>query len=235
MAKKRPAEGASEDWITTFGDLMSLMLCFFLLLYTIAMQKDGESDMQKVLEEIRTGFNDTIKKVEKQEAPPVVDVEKQEIAKKIEDIIVEKKLEDFVHVVIEEKKIKIILKQPVVFRSGSARLKKSFKSVLGDIGGVIKTIPHPIFIEGHTDNVPIRTKKYESNWQLSFARTYSIIKYLQKVEKIPPSRLSGTGYGEYRPLVPNDSKENRAKNRRIELNILFLKTSDGNNESSAQP
>ncbi len=76
-------------------------------------------------------------------------------------------------------------------------------------------------VEGHTDNVPIRNAKYESNWDLSFDRAYSVIKYFIEKVEISPIRIHAIGYGEYRPMMPNDSDENRAANRRIEINIML--------------
>jgi chemotaxis protein MotB len=76
-------------------------------------------------------------------------------------------------------------------------------------------------VEGHTDNIPISTAKFPSNWELSTARAMSVVKYLYKVEGISASKLAAVGHGEYRPLVPNTTRENRSRNRRVEIFIKW--------------
>ena len=81
-------------------------------------------------------------------------------------------------------------------------------------------------IEGYTDDVPMASGVYDTNWELSTARAVSVVRYLVEEENIDPNRLSAVGYGEYRPIVPNDSVENRAKNRRVNILIIFDEESD---------
>jgi len=88
---------------------------------------------------------------------------------------------------------------------------------------IIRDIPNTIIVEGHTDNVPIHTQEYTSNWELSTARAFSVIRYLIDAEHIAPARLSAFGYGEFRPKSENDAPENIAKNRRIEISLIKSK------------
>jgi len=76
-------------------------------------------------------------------------------------------------------------------------------------------------VEGHTDNVPINTREFPSNWELSTARALSVLRYLEEVHSVEPTRLSARGYGEHAPIFPNDTVQNRARNRRVNLLILF--------------
>lgn len=220
MGKKQPVE-ASEDWITTFGDLMSLMLCFFLMLYTLAMENVSKDELKQIFEEIRSGFNETL---EIESRVTVMEEEKLELKEEIESIIIKEQLEDFVQVVIEEKKLRITLEQPVVFNSGSATMNKTGIKALKAISEILQKTTHALYVEGHTDNVPIHTSKFDSNWDLSFARASSIIKFFVHELGFDASRLSGTGFAEFDPVAPNDTKEGRSKNRRIELNVLFRET-----------
>ena len=82
---------------------------------------------------------------------------------------------------------------------------------------VLKKSDCAIRIEGHTDNIPIHNKKYQSNWELSTARAVAVVKYLIAESRIAPERLSAVGYGDSRPRVPNDSDSNRELNRRVEI------------------
>ena len=144
------------------------------------------------------------------------------------DLERERQLEDrirreFKNVIITPEKIIIILPSPVLFDSGAAVLKDSTKAPLHQIAEIIRSVPSNVVVEGYTDNVPIKSVEYDSNWELSSARSFSIIRYLSDEEHLDPALLSALGYGEFRPIVPNDTDENRAKNRRIEINILKKK------------
>jgi len=114
----------------------------------------------------------------------------------------------------------VVLKLPgkVLFGSGKAELKPEARKTLNKIIPLLKSYPYSIQVEGHTDNLPIHTERFHSNWELSAARAISVIKYFWR-NGIPQDRLSALGYGEYRPVVPNDTPEHRALNRRIEILI----------------
>ncbi len=114
----------------------------------------------------------------------------------------------------------IHLADKVLFESGRATLRSDTSGLLGDISKVIHRHPFPIRIEGYTDNVPISTVKYPSNWELSAERATAILEYLHDEQKIPSERLTAVGFGEYRPLVPNDRPKNREKNRRVRIVLV---------------
>ena len=113
--------------------------------------------------------------------------------------------------------------KPVMFDSGSAQIRPEFTPILEKIAEELMKIPNDIRIEGHTDNRPIHTPMFPSNWELSAARATSVLRFLVK-KGIDPSRLSAVGYGEFRPVASNDTPEGRAKNRRVEILILKRKT-----------
>ena len=92
--------------------------------------------------------------------------------------------------------------------------------IMRKVGAALSRIPGRIRLEGHTDDTPIHTRLYPSNWQLSTARAIAVLKFLIAERSMPSERLSAAGYGEFRPLVPNDSARNRAKNRRVDVVIL---------------
>jgi chemotaxis protein MotB len=108
---------------------------------------------------------------------------------------------------------------PLLFRSGTAELQPFAYPILDAIIGAIANWPNNIRIEGHTDDIPIHTPQYPSNWELSTARALNVLKYFEASKKIDPTRLSALGYGEHHPLVPNNSPKNRAKNRRVEIYV----------------
>ena len=91
--------------------------------------------------------------------------------------------------------------------------------VLDKMATIIERAGQKVRVEGHTDNIPIRSGKFASNWDLSTARATRVLMYLQEMGSIPPGKLAAAGYGEFRPLAPNDTPEGRAKNRRVEFVI----------------
>jgi chemotaxis protein MotB len=145
-----------------------------------------------------------------------------EFAQKLREYMQKKGLTDAAQVSITAQKIRVVFtERAVLFASGSAELDRQAKEVLNDLAELISTLPQEcrIIIEGHTDNVPIKTKEYANNMELSIARAISVLNYFVKEKGLPPERFAVVGYGEYRPVAPNDTEENRAKNRRIEIII----------------
>lgn len=133
-----------------------------------------------------------------------------------------RRLSEAAQVNITAQKIRIMFtERAVLFASGRADLDENAKKVLDDLSELISTLPSTnlIIIEGHTDNVPIRTKEYANNMELSIARAISVMRYFTEVKNLPPERFAIAGYGEHKPVVNNDTEENRAKNRRIEIII----------------
>lgn len=109
----------------------------------------------------------------------------------------------------------------ISFDSGQSELKKNFLPTLAKISKILSDYPeYYIVIEGHTDDVPIKTARFRNNWQLSTERALAVLDYLLKDTKLDPRRFSAAGYGEYRPIVPNDTKENRSLNRRVDIVVI---------------
>ena len=117
----------------------------------------------------------------------------------------------------------IQLSNGALFNSGRAQLSDSGRRLMSRVGETLLELDNAISVEGHTDNIPINDALrdfYPSNWELSLARANSATRYLQQRVQIPASRLRSTGFAEFSPLVPNDSRENRARNRRVEIRVL---------------
>ena len=116
-----------------------------------------------------------------------------------------------------------LLTDKVLFDLGDVRLKGEMREILSEIAGVIKQYPdRQIVVEGHTDDLPMRTDKIPSNWELSALRATSVVRYFIEEKGLDPSRLSAAGYGEFQPLVPNVSEANRRINRRVDIVIMKL-------------
>jgi chemotaxis protein MotB len=113
-----------------------------------------------------------------------------------------------------------IVSEGVLFDAGSAELRPEGRTVLDGLAGTLQTIPNKLSIEGHTDNRPIATDRFPSNWDLSSARASTVLRYLIDVHHIPAERLSAGGYGDTNPVASNSDEAGRAKNRRVDIAIL---------------
>mgnify|MGYP001588516426 CR=1 FL=1 len=226
-------EGISNEWLATYGDLVTLLMCFFVLLYSMAVIDSGKA--QKVISslnnmgimsekgDIKSSVGNAIvgDKTEVVEQP-----EKQmdKLYKEVKGIVAKKGLEDDIEVKNQTKGVLVRFKDDIIFDTASSELKPGAKTVLAQISDILKKYNKNIRVEGHTDNIPIKSEKYESNWALSSARAISVVKFL--TSELPPDKrikeesFEVAGYGAYKPIVKNDTEKNRQKNRRIELLII---------------
>jgi chemotaxis protein MotB len=225
-----PPKG-SPGWMSSFSDLVTLLLTFFVLLLSMAnfdpvkFSQTAESlqGVFGILETFPTIPIHPIMAVPKKTGDEQKKKESLKDAEKIKQIVETKNMSEAVKVDITEKGIAIMLRDPVGFASGSADLKEQGKEILKDIGDVIKSNADlKVRVEGHTDDVPISTARYRSNWELSSSRSLSVVQLLSAQTGIKPENMSAVGYGEYRPLVPNINSENRSKNRRIQIFVDYI-------------
>jgi chemotaxis protein MotB len=207
-----------DSWVTPYGNLMTFLMIFFFLLYAYTYYLN-DIDYERLMNRIQAqlanlDFKSRLELMKKEK--------EAEFAQKLREYMQKKGLTDTAQVSITAQKIRVVFtERAVLFASGSAELDQQAKEVLNDLAELISTLPQEsrIIIEGHTDNVPIKTKEYANNMELSIARAISVLNYFVKEKGLPPERFAVVGYGEYRPVVPNDTEENRAKNRRIEIII----------------
>ncbi|MDR0516863.1 MAG: flagellar motor protein MotB [Fibromonadaceae bacterium] len=235
MAKQKkcpqcPPPG-SPAWMSTFSDMVTLLLTFFVLL--LSMANFDPVKISNLMEGLQGAFG-VLETFPTIPIHPVINIPKKtgdeqkkkqslKDAEKIKQIVQTKKMDEAVKVEVTEKGIAIMLRDPVGFASGSADLKEQGQSILQDIGDVIKDNPDlKVRIEGHTDDVPIHSQRYQSNWELSSARALSVVQLLAAQTGIKPENMSAVGYGEHRPLAPNTNPENRSKNRRIQIFVDYI-------------
>lgn len=141
------------------------------------------------------------------------------LATVIEDILADYVEQSLVEVKISDNRIMVDMKDKMLFPSGSAQLSRSALQVLRDLSQILANLPNQIQVEGNTDDRPIHTEEFPSNWELSAARAASVVHLMARMG-IAPQRMSAIGYGEYRPVASNDSEEGRQKNRRVTLVVL---------------
>jgi chemotaxis protein MotB len=132
-----------------------------------------------------------------------------------------------------ERGVTVHIMEEMLFPSGSADLKQASLPAMDTLAGVLRLLKNDLRVEGHTDNVPINTTQFPSNWHLSVARALNVAYYLIERHGLTQERVSVVGYSEYRPLVANDSPANRSRNRRVD--IVILTGGGGQKTTAASP
>ncbi|MBI3296980.1 MAG: OmpA family protein [Elusimicrobia bacterium] len=203
-------------WAVTYGDLMSFLMIFFLILFVLTLR--GKVGMAKGLSDLQAQFGG-------QDSSPAIERLKdrgreETAAEQMKNNLFARGLQEFVTVDVTERRINVTLRDPILFDSGDAVLKAGARPLLHEFAASAKELPNAIVVEGHTDDRPIRGGRYPTNWELSMARAASVVRYLSAEEGIAASRLSGSGFAEFKPAQPNATPEGRSANRRIEISLL---------------
>ena len=220
-------------WLTTFNDLVTLLMVFFVLLFTMGsvdtkMLKDFQYALQTGLGILGEGSQVSIAVKDSRPVPDQVEIMAQEEGEEgpaeepegensIQEVIKDLTDELGINVRYSNQGAHITFEDFLLFDFGKADINSGGLAFLDKMADLIEKIPHPVRVEGHTDNVPIRTARFPSNWELSIARAVSVVKYFAGSGKINPQRLSAVGYGDTRPLVPNDSPGLLIHKRRVEI------------------
>ena len=226
------AEEGAPAWVVTFGDLMSLLLCFFVLLLSFSemdrnkyrivsgamknafgiQRKRPVFESPKGQKMISKEFDQAIVliKVDK-----VIDPFMQELAEEF------KEFKESIDIVVEEDEVTIRMMGEATFDIGQTSLRKEFTPLLLKIGALLGRTKGQIIIAGHTDNIPLKGGPYGSNLGLSMARAGSVAEFLLKSTSLDPKRISTVGFGEHRPLESNDTEQGRQKNRRVEIVVTM--------------
>lgn len=242
-------------WMATFADMMTLLLCFFVLLTSTSVQ--DAKKYKAMVESMRQAFRapsiipadqipvgTTVVAQEFLPAPtqPVIlnefghpgedmdqlkervmkaalaDIKNQ--AEKIKEQLKGEINNGLITVETNGLQITMRIEEKGSFTSGSAVLKPGFESVMDKITDSIKQAKGNIRVAGHTDDIPITNSSYRSNWELSSSRAVSVAHYMLTNKGVLPGRIAIEGYADTKPLMPNDSVENRAKNRRVEIILI---------------
>ncbi len=253
-------------WVMTFADLMSLLLAFFVLLFSFSEMdaqkykqvagsmsdafgvqrqvkvKDPPKGINIIAREFSPGTAQTtpLNQVRQSTADdtqqfPVLgsnhDKKKSDLEKEGEKIklALQKEIEEgLIEVDIEDQKIVIRIQEKGSFPSGSANMIEPFKEVIIKINKAIQPSSGRIIVAGHTDDVPIHNDHFRSNWELSASRAVTVLHELSRDSVIRKGRFEIKAFADTRPLVANDTPENRAKNRRVEVTLVYGKDREGN-------
>lgn len=253
--KKKEDKGAAK-WLVTYSDMVTLILVFFILLFSMsnidqikfeavaqsfedrmvldflpsivpnshppedgdsggsgAGGQDGEDDLEDPIDYSNVDEEEYLNQQQEEEAL-------NNLVHHIDEYLDEYGLNDIITASRMERGVLLVLQDSIFFDMGEAVILDEGKPFLEELGSLFSQIPNDIKVEGHTDNRPINTYRYPSNWELSGARASSVVRYLIDEFELSQSRFSISGYGDTRPAVPNDSEENMTLNRRVEMTIL---------------
>ena len=226
--------GHQDRWLVSYADFITLLFAFFVTMYAIS-NVDAKK-FEKAVAAFQVAFSEW--KVAPHEGQGLgllpgssVGATAAVIAPARRDgalLNVESRLfyrmravgEDRVELRRDHRGLVITVKEAGSFATGSAELDLTARELFREIGKSLADLPNAVRVEGHTDDVPIHTARFGSNWELSTARATAVVQWLVEQGGIDPGRLSAAGYGEYRPRVPNESAQARARNRRVDVVIL---------------
>ncbi|HAU32302.1 MAG: OmpA/MotB domain protein [Desulfotomaculum sp. 46_296] len=232
--KSQESHGGSERWLVTYADLITLLLIFFIVMYSL-----GQLDLErfKYLSQslsqamggggmILMNGGPSTSAGQSGSRPPMLEKDQQDlmtlsdIKEQLTDYMDRSGLQSKVSVSSEDRGIVISFQEEVLFVIGSSELTQQAREIIGQVAPILRKVPNYIRVEGHTCNLPIHSTIYPSNWELSSARATTVVKELINKHSFPPQRLSASAYGEYRPRVPNDNEAHRQMNRRVDIVIL---------------
>lgn len=228
--RRRPEEssGGSPGWLTTYSDLVTLLLCFFILLFSFS-SVDAEK-FRSIMASFQGGSGvlegGTSLDIPINTIEDYVDIEAdlKSLIENLDEYAETLGLGERLEIKPEERGVVIRFMDNVLFDSGSAEIKPESLEILKSVAEMLNReefSKRQIKVEGHTDSDPIlRSAKFPTNWELSSARATNVLRYLVEVENIEGNRISSSGYSYYRPILPNDTPENKAKNRRVDIVIL---------------
>lgn len=216
-----------ERWLLTYADLITLLLAFFIVMYSMSQidaKKFGK--VSQALSGVLSGGKMAIRRGNKVGMAPGKGILKvghlMSIGDRIREDVRKIGKDKPVSTEMTERGLVIHIMESALFKQGSASLEFDALEILDVVAEHVQDVPNHIRIEGHTDNVPISTVKYPSNWELSSARATEVVRYLVDAHSIPANKISALGYGEYRPIRPNNTLENRAQNRRVDIVVLTM-------------
>ncbi|MFH1374456.1 MAG: flagellar motor protein MotB [bacterium] len=227
MRRKRLRDDANEDegrWLLTYADLITLLLAFFVVMYSMSQidaKKFGK--VAEALHGILKG-GESVLPFEEEQSENGHGLLRlgnlRMLQSQIDERFKQLNRQEDVRTEVTERGLVVHILEKALFNEGSAKLQPQSIEILDLIYERVKSMPNHIRVEGHTDDRPISTTQYPSNWELSSARATEVVRYFISYHELSPGRISALGYGKFRPIRPNNSIENRAQNRRVDLVVL---------------
>lgn len=234
MSRKKAhhEEHVDESWLIPYADVLTLLLALFIVMFAVS-QVDVEK-FKEMGQQFNIIFSGGEGIFDRAQNNPTISFDltsglykyKQEeeamkqIKEYLEEQIEKEGFNNKVVVSLSKEGLEITIQDAVLFESGSADVRNNFSSILSFISKTLYTIDNKVKIVGHTDNIPINTAKFRSNWDLSVMRAINVMKYFSENGQISENRFFVQGNGEFSPKVDNSTPENRSINRRVEIFII---------------
>ncbi|HNV68204.1 MAG TPA: flagellar motor protein MotB [Candidatus Ozemobacteraceae bacterium] len=235
MAKRKSAPGpGAPEWMLTYGDMVTLLLCFFVLLFAYST-----TDIVKI-KAVQQSMNDAFSFsfsinnqsgsaqrvvpggkgfVNMPNAANMMPIPK--IVQRAKKLLGKVSIRDNLEIVAGKQDVRLRVPSGVMFERGFAVLKPQAKELLDALSPLLTEVPdNDIQIDGHTDDAPLSNPQFPSNWELSTARASAVARHFIEEHEINPKRFCVRGFASFQPLYPNDTDENRAKNRRVEIVLV---------------
>ena len=241
--KKKQEEGADESWLLPYADLLTLLLALFIVLFaSSSIDQERMQRLSSVFNDIFDGNSGIMQNNSPTEVPRPSDSNQEledssyledqrslgEIQEKLDEYIALNELEGQFETHLTDEGLLITIRDSILFEMGKAEVSAEYLPLVEEVAELLVfDRPRQVIITGHTDNIPINTAEYASNWELSMMRALNFLRALVAHEDMDPSFFSAKGYGEYQPIASNDTAEGRSKNRRVEVLIQPLITKDG--------
>lgn len=227
--RSRHHEGEHENlerWLVTYADLITLLLIFFVVMYSIS--RADLAKFQQIATSLRAAFNLDVLSAPLPAQSAVTPLEQDprftaylSVRAQVASLFTRLGLDQQgAEVELTTEGIVIHLSDAVLFPPGQAQLRPDALRILDGLAAILEPLQTPIRVEGHTDNTPPPSSLYPDNWELSAMRAVNTVRYFTDVANLPPQRFSAAGYGEFRPRASNDTVEGRRKNRRVDIVIL---------------
>ncbi|UIP31300.1 OmpA/MotB family protein [Stutzerimonas kunmingensis] len=214
-------EEEQEAWLITYLDMLTLLLVMLVIMLALAGKGEGQQSEPSMVEATQQAAGDQLVALQPSASPipsivplpaPAADTQQDDTSEAKPDLA----LGDDIEVIVNDGSISFRISSEILFGSGRAELEDAGLDVIDRLVPTLAAGGHRIIVEGHTDNLPIQTERFPSNWELSASRASSVVRYLQ-LTGIESTRLSATGYADTRPLADNGDEQGRASNRRVEL------------------
>jgi chemotaxis protein MotB len=226
--RRRPSH---ERWLVSYADFMTLLFAFFATMYAIS-SVDAQK-LAQIARGLQVAFDDSARIRPLLEgggsrldhpAPVMPGSEATSVGTRLAQDLAKELADHQLEITMESRGLVISIPEAGTFGIGRDELSANAESLIERIANTLRDVPNAIRVEGHTDDVPIHTPRFRSNWDLSTARATRVVEFLSERVSIAPQRLSAAGYGEFHPRAANDGPENRARNRRVDIVILNAAT-----------
>lgn len=231
MKKKHEEHENMERWLVSYADFITLLFAFFVVMYSVSSVNEGK--YRVLSDSLASSFSKTkaigdlsmmnmpitkSQQIVVKERPKSQDNARSFLS--VANAISTSKVPKGVKVTSTERGLSIRIADDALFSPGSSAINSQIEEFLDLITGLVRDLPNSIVVEGHTDNQPINTREFPSNWDLSTARANSLIRYFTEHHHLRAERFSSAGFAGTRPIASNATLEGQASNRRVELIVL---------------